>query len=48
MLIRIVDYISGLCLQLFRADVFRHLAKDGVVQDSVAEEATAGNLPLCY
>lgn len=48
MLRRIVDYLSGLCLQQFRADVYKHLARDGVLQDSAVERATAGHLPLCY
>lgn len=48
MLRYVLDSISGLCLQQFRADVFKHLVRDGAVQEDRAVEATAGHLPLCY
>lgn len=48
MLRQVIGYLSGLCLQQFRADVFRHLMRDGALKESCVKEATSGLLQLCY
>ena len=48
MLRYVLDSLSDLCLQQFRADVFKHLGQDSAIQDDQAIEATAEHLLLYY
>lgn len=44
----VLEYISGLCLTQFRADVFNQLHKDGAIRGDDVAAAITGQLPLCH
>ncbi len=45
---QVFDYISGICLAQFRADVYRHLVEDEAVREEFVRAAIASELLLCY